>query len=100
MLNPPVTVLETYHKGSLPQINSFIEIDRKNIIASVLKRAEDSGDLVLRCVETHGVPTEAEIDLKLINRKWRSDFGPFEIKTFRIGGDGTIVATNLLEGEL
>jgi alpha-mannosidase len=98
LLNPPVTVLETYHKGSLPLTGSFLSVESENVAAPVLKQAEDGDGLILRCVETFGETVETEIDLKLTGRKWKARFGPFEIKTFRIRDNGNIEETNLIEG--
>jgi alpha-mannosidase len=97
LLNPAVTVLETWHKGILPLCSSFLSVSQANIIVSALKIAEDGDDLVVRCVETEGRKTEAAIDLKFAGIRWDAVFGPFEIKTFRIGRTGAVCETNLLE---
>jgi alpha-mannosidase len=96
----PITLIETYHEhGALPQCDSYLTIDQDNIIANVLKKAEDTDDLVLRCYETNKTSTHATIRLPRWNRTISATFGPCEIKTFRIPKDPAlpIVETNLLE---
>jgi alpha-mannosidase len=95
----PVALVETYHPGPLPQHDSFLTVDRDNIIVSALKRAEDGDDLVLRCYEANHVATRATIRLPKWERTFEADFGPCEIKTFRIPRDtaAPMVETNLIE---
>jgi len=100
LLNQPITVLETYHKGSLPRENSFLSISGENITGEALKMAEDGDGMILRCVETLGENAEADISLNLLGVKWKAAFGPFEIKTFRIDTGRNIAEVNLLEKEM
>jgi len=95
----PVAIIETYHKGDLPQSDSFLSIDRDNVIVSAVKKAEDGDDLIVRCYETAKLATEAVIRLPKWNREIRASFGPCEIKTFRIPQDAAhpVTETNLLE---
>jgi len=95
----PIVLVETYHDGPLPQINSFLSVDQDNIIVSVVKKAEDSDDTVIRCYETNKVATQATIHLPHLGRVIEVHFGPCEIKTLLISKDLTkpVVETNLLE---
>lgn len=95
----PVTLIETYHEGPLPQKDSFLTVDQDNVIVTVLKKAEDSDDLIIRCVETNNWATSARIELPKWNRVIEADFKPCEIKTFLVPKDSAqpIVETNLLE---
>ncbi len=96
----PVALVETYHPdGRLPQRDSYLSVDQDNVIASVLKRAEDDAALILRCYETAQVETKATICLPQWNRVITADFKPCEIKTFRIPQDNAepVTETNLLE---
>jgi len=95
----PVTIIETYHKGPLPQADSFLSVDVENVIVSVVKKAEDGDDLIVRAYETTNNQTNAVIDLPHWNRQIKAEFKPSEIKTFLIPHDETksIVETNLLE---
>ncbi len=85
---PPVTVAETYHPdGNLPLSASFLSVDRENVVLSVLKKAEDGDDLILRGVEMCKEAAHARICLVPWERAFEADFGPSEIKTFRIPRD-------------
>lgn len=95
----PETVIETYHKGSLPQKDSFLSVDAENVIVSVLKKAEDNNDLILRCYETANHATETVIQLPKWGRTIDTAFKPGEIKTFRIpkNQEDPVIETNMLE---
>jgi alpha-mannosidase len=99
-LNQPATVLvESAHRGPLPRCASYLEIDVPNVVMSALKVAEDGDGLILRCYETDRRATRARIALPAWGRHIDADFGPCEIKTFRIpDDDGEPVAeTDLIE---
>jgi len=51
------------YKGPLPMTRSFCEIDQPNVILTTFKEAENNSDLILRLVETEGVPTEVVVTL-------------------------------------
>jgi alpha-mannosidase len=98
---PPVPLIETYHAGPLPQADSYLSIDADNVIVNVIKRHEDSDDLIVRAYETEKAAVQATIRLRLpgLDRAFTADFGPCEIKTFRVPVDARrpVVETNLLE---
>ncbi|SFE19008.1 alpha-mannosidase [Paenibacillus catalpae] len=98
----PVAVIETFHEGKLPQTDSFVSVDKDNIIVSAIKKAEDNDDLILRCYETDKRATSAEIKLPKWNRVIRADFNPSDIKTFRVpmNADLPVTETSMLEWEL
>lgn len=55
--NEPIHVIMSPDKSinaSLPETASFFSIDKKNIIVSTIKRAEDTNDLVIRMYDTEG----------------------------------------------
>lgn len=95
----PVALVTTLHPGPLPHSASFLSVNQDNIIISVLKKAEDNDDIILRAYETAGAATTATFDLTWINRSLNATFGPCEIKTFRIPAvaEQPIVETNMLE---
>jgi len=98
LVAPPVCIYQGIHGGKLPKSDSFITAEQPNIIVSAIKQAEDNNDVVIRCVETSGVPTTASLDLRFVGRKWNGSFRPMEIKTLRINPDsGKITETNVLE---
>ncbi|WP_299088741.1 alpha-mannosidase [uncultured Metabacillus sp.] len=97
----PVTIIETYHKGDLPQKDSFLSVDVDNVIVSVVKKAEDNDDLIVRAYKTANDATTAIITLPKWNRQIKAQFHPSEIKTFRIPANESepVTETNLLEWE-
>ncbi|MBY0145955.1 alpha-mannosidase [Neobacillus niacini] len=97
----PISIIETYHKGHLPQKDSFLSVDVENVIVSVIKQAEDNEDLILRAYETANDETTAIISLPKWNRQIKTKFRPSEIKTFRIPKDSSepVLENNLLEWE-
>ncbi len=96
----PIAVVETYHAGRLPQMDSFLTVDKENVLVSVVKRSEDDDAMVIRCHETSGATTAATVHLEHWNREFTATFAPSELKTFRISRDGdSVQETNLLELE-
>jgi len=95
----PIALAETYHPGTLPQRNSFLAVDRENIVVSAVKRAEDNDDLIVRCYETNRVMTTATIHLVAWDREYTTTFAPCEIKTLRIPRDASapVAETDLVE---
>ena len=54
-LNTPlIAVLERPHAGDLPAAGAFVKVEPENMLLTVLKKAEDSDHLILRCYETEG----------------------------------------------
>ncbi|WP_156158002.1 alpha-mannosidase [Gordoniibacillus kamchatkensis] len=96
---PPIHIVETYHRGTLPQTLTGIRISAENVTVTVFKKAEEGSDYILRCYEAAGMECEAMLELPLLNRKWTARFGRSEIKTFRIPEDTEqdIAEVNLLE---
>lgn len=95
----PTTLIESYHEGELPQKDSFLQVDQDNIIVSVVKKAEEGDDLIIRAYETTREATPAVIRLPRVNREITAQFGPCEIKTFRIPADPSlpVTETDLIE---
>jgi len=95
----PISVTETYHRGPLPTRCSSVHVDKHNVLVSVIKRAEDSDDTIVRCYETDGAATAATIRLTAWNKVVEARFAPCEIKTFRVPADPalSVVETNLIE---
>jgi alpha-mannosidase len=96
----PISIIETFHKGSLPQTDSYVNVNGANhVLISAIKKAEDNDDLIIRAYETNKVPAEVEITLPKFYRSFKASFKPSEIKTFRIPKDSEkpIRETNLIE---
>jgi alpha-mannosidase len=60
---PLVPIIEPSHKGDLPKTHSFVSVLPENIILTVIKKAEDSNDVILRFYETSGENKKAVIHL-------------------------------------
>jgi alpha-mannosidase len=58
---PLVPLIEHSHKGNLPKVYSFVSVQPENIILTVIKKAEDSDDIILRFYETSGKDTKTAI---------------------------------------
>jgi alpha-mannosidase len=52
--NPMLALLDAPHGGDLPAAYSFVRVDSHTVIMTVLKKAEDSDDLILRGYESQG----------------------------------------------
>lgn len=95
----PIAIIETYHSGLLPMANSFLSVDKKNVIVSAMKKAEESDDIIFRLYETTKTETEATVTLPEWNRTFTTKFGQCEIKTFRVPKEAHLPITevNMLE---
>jgi len=61
--NPLIAIKDKAHEGYLPPEHSFLGINPENLIVTVLKKAEDSDDMVIRFYETKGETCNARIEL-------------------------------------
>jgi alpha-mannosidase len=96
----PVSVLGTFHpEGKLPPACVYADARPANIVLSVIKQAEDGDDLVVRAYESSKAATAATIRLPQWGRIIQAEFGPGEIKTFRVprSPGRPVVEVNLLE---
>jgi alpha-mannosidase len=80
---PLITRLEPAHEGKLPPSLSFAEARPENVVLSVMKKAEDDDDLILRLYETDGRNGEVNIALPAERASCVFPIGRFEIKTLR-----------------
>ncbi len=83
----PITLIETFHAGKLPQTDSFVSIDRDEITLMAFKQAENGEGLVIRGYETTGNRVEATLCVKVVEREIPLLFAPYEIKTVFIPYD-------------
>jgi len=95
----PVTVIETFHKGSLPARNSFLSMESSHIVISAMKEAEDGDGVIVRAYETKRQSGEAVLRAPFLGREETLVFAPCEIKTVKIPYDRSAPVTevNLLE---
>jgi len=83
----------------LPPLAAYMAVSPENVVVSVIKKAEDNEDLIVRGYETHGRPAQATIRLLAWERTIEASFTPCEIKTFRVPKNPArpIVETSLIE---
>ena len=93
----PWAMLESFHEGPLQPVASFGDDGQGPVVVTVVKRAEDDDATVVRAYESRGEPAQAR--LEILERTVEADFGPGEIKTFRVPRDreSPVVETDLLE---
>lgn len=60
---PLMPLIEPNHEGDLPKAYSFVSVQPENIILTVIKKAEDSDDIILRFYETSGKDTKAVVQV-------------------------------------
>jgi alpha-mannosidase len=95
---PTPVIYQGIHPGDRPTSASFLSVDAPNVVVSVVKQAEDSDDLIVRCYETAGRATTATVNLGLLHRQWTGSFHPLEIKTLRVPrAGGATREVNVLE---
>jgi alpha-mannosidase len=95
---PVPIVYQGIHPGTRPLSASFLSVDAPDVVVSVVKKAENGDDLIIRCYETAGRPAKASLDLGLVKRRWTGNFRPLEIKTLRVPrAGGEIREVNALE---
>jgi alpha-mannosidase len=101
---PMRAMLESFHPGPLPDRLSFAGDDGGPVLVTAVKGWEDGGtqpDVIVRAVETTGRPAQARIELPLLGRVIETDFGPSQIRTFRVPLDGGPVReADLIEWDL
>ena len=98
-LNEPAFVhVESAHKGKRKLHASLIGTEAENVLLTVLKKREDSKDLIVRGYETDGVEVTTRLHLPFRKKTFTVTFAPYEIKTLRINPKKwTVREVNLLE---
>ncbi|HEX6789645.1 MAG TPA: glycoside hydrolase family 38 C-terminal domain-containing protein [Gaiellaceae bacterium] len=77
---PPFALIETYHDGPLPQVDSFADDGGGDVVVSAVKGAEDGNGYVVRAYESSGRAASAQV--QVLGRTIDAEFGANEIKTF------------------
>lgn len=74
-INPLIAIKTDHHEGELPKEMSFVSIKPDNVVLTVLKRAEENNNIVLRFYEATGKhETKAKIVLfKRIKRAFQTN---------------------------
>jgi alpha-mannosidase len=98
-LNVPVFFrFEDVQDGTIASYGSAVELKPENLLLTVLKKAEDGDDLIVRFVETAGREANARLDLHFADASWTGKVRPFEIKTLRFDLEAkTAREANMLE---
>jgi alpha-mannosidase len=97
-ISPAATIYQGIHGGSIPKYGSFLSVDVQNVVVTSIKQSEEGEDLIIRCVETSGLQTDAILDLRFNKQQWKGSFSPFEIKSLRVNKkSGVVKEVNLLE---
>jgi len=90
-LNKPLThILENWHEGKIKN-NSYqgIDINRKNVMLSAIKRSEDNSGIVIRLYETDGIKTEFIVRGDLIPIPLNATITPYSVNTYYLD-DGSV----------
>lgn len=77
-------VVESFHKGDLPERFSGFQCDGKNIIVTALKQAEDGEEQVIRFCEMNG--EEEKLSVCLFGKTVDTQIAHNEIKTMKTDG--------------
>ncbi|NUP83867.1 MAG: alpha-mannosidase [Nonomuraea sp.] len=101
LLGSPVrAMLESFHDGPLPGARGYLDDGGGQVMVTAVKCHEDAPrDLVVRAVETTGRAAAVTLDVPLAGIRLTADFGPCQIRTFRIPLDDPAAAmeTDLVE---
>ncbi|MCK2217173.1 hypothetical protein MF672_025790 [Actinomadura sp. ATCC 31491] len=94
LLGSPVrAMLESFHDGPLPGALGYLDDGGGQVMVTAVKLHEDAPrDLVVRAVECTGRPAVATLDVPLAGVRLTADFGPSQIRTFRIPLDDPFAA--------
>jgi alpha-mannosidase len=97
-------MLESFHEGDLGSQGSFADDGHEAVLVTALKGSEDAAtgekggaDLIVRAVNTSPLPATASIALPLLGRTLDAEFGPYQVRTFRVPRTGDPVEVDLLE---
>src|SRR6185437_10926284 len=85
--SPVRAMLESFHRGCLPGQQSYLSDGGGPVMVTAVKGGEDGGDspnLIVRAVECTGRAGPARIELPMLGRTIEADFGPHQIRTFRV----------------
>jgi alpha-mannosidase len=71
---PPLPLVEESHEGALPKAHSFYSAWPENVILTVIKKTEDTGDIILRFYEASGKDVKAVISADMaLKTVWKTN---------------------------
>ncbi|MCA1808669.1 MAG: hypothetical protein LC725_04310, partial [Lentisphaerae bacterium] len=82
--NPVITLDEGAHPGSRPRAASFLQVRAESTLVTVMKKAEEGDDIVLRLVEYAGQAGRVELRLPAIGAEFDMTIKPHAIMTLRL----------------
>ncbi|HOV68944.1 MAG TPA: glycoside hydrolase family 38 C-terminal domain-containing protein, partial [Clostridia bacterium] len=102
--NPVIAVYEKAHPGGLAKEFSLVWLDKENVVIEAVKKAEDSGDIIVRLYECYNrrarvkltfcqpilqawecdMLENEEIGMDIDGNSFEFEIKPYEIKTFKI----------------
>ncbi len=87
-LNMPLkAVVMEKQDGQAPRQNSYLSVNKENLIVTAVKHAEDSDALIIRLYETHGWPVEAELTLAVpFTKAWTGDMMENKLESLAVKG--------------
>jgi len=97
--NPLLALIEPLHHGKLASSSAFLECSPSNVVCTVLKKAEDSDNLIIRLYETSGRNTTATVAFPSLKIRERVRLGHHEIKTLKLSR-GRLTEVDLLEKKM
>jgi alpha-mannosidase len=97
-ISQSLVIYQGIHRGTWPKSGSFLSVDSPDLIVPAVKQSENGDDIIIRVVETSGKQVSATVNMTFVNKSWKGDFKPYEIKTLRyFRKPGSIKVVNLLE---
>ena len=70
----PIVVNGQNRTGGLPECQSFLQVDKNNVIVSALKKSDDENNYILRLYEVAGEDTEVTVSLPFnVEKLWKTD---------------------------
>jgi alpha-mannosidase len=78
-----------------PKSRSFASVDAKNVLLTVIKKAEKGDALVLRLWETAGRKTKFKLTIE--GRNFPLEIGGHQLKTYVLRGNGKLMESDMIE---
>lgn len=87
--NRPLVCLPEYlHSGELPPAMSMLQTSGNGVIVAVVKRHEDSDDIVVRCYNPYSEKQRVDLSLPAADVRAQVELAPREICTLRLPRSG------------